>query len=884
MKTHLSSLVQRLFVSAILLASFVPFSQPQLNAASPDETSPIPLYVNTLLDSNDLVHQCSWDTSWGCSLRGAISIANADPGNVYQVFLPAGYYVLTIPGAGEDANATGDLDIHTNLLITGAGRDNTVIDARALDRVLQVHMSASLTIQGVTITGGWTADGTAGTDGAPGGDSERGGGIDNSGTLVLTDSAVTNNHTGMGGTGGSGPLAAGGSSGDGGGIYSRGWLTIDHTNVSDNRTGPGGTGGTEGESGVCSPTAGGRSGEGGGIYNANYLLARDSHISANFIGPGGEGGISSCYSIQGLGGTGGSGGGVYNTGTMQVETSELSLNKAGDGGGAAGAGGHGGGIYSTGWLEIKESQVMDNVAGNGARGDTHEGATGGSGGGIYTIGHLVITESILEGNQAGSGGAGGGWKGGGYRGGAAGGGGAIYNAGSLTLANTFIRSNSTGSGGDASEEHGMQMALGGPGGPGGGIYNDGETDLWNSPVTGNATGDGGGSESAYAGGTGGWGGGIYNTNSFSITYSPVLSNTTGSGGIGSTGGQGGSGGGIYNAGTLVSRFSPVKNNLTGQGGGGLSSSGKGGDGGGFYSTGSLDINGAEVYKNEAGLGGNPGLDGDGGGLYISKQGHLILTNAIIAENSIDSSGKGSGIYLGAPGELLHTTMARNAGGDGSGITVISTTINLTNTILVSHTVGISVAVNSTATLGNTLWGSDAWANGVDWSGSGAIFTGTQNLWAGPLFVNPDAINYHLSATSPAIDQGLSTWVDTDIDNQPRPNPYTNLPDLGADETWTLIPIDQVMINGPMTVTTRTPITYTALIIPSTATPNITYFWTPDPQAGQFTPIATYQWKESGMQDIRVMAMNTGGIVTDTLTIKIQRITLKLYLPIISRRP
>lgn len=261
-----------------------------------------------------------------------------------------------------------------------------------------------------------------------------------------------------------------------------------------------------------------------------------------------------------------------------------------------------------------------------------------------------------------------------------------------------------------------------------------------------------------------------------------------------------------------------------------------------------------------------------------------MTNAIVAENSIESGGKGSGIYLGAPAELLHTTMARNTGGDGSGITVISSTINLTNTILVSQTVGSSVAVDSTATLLNTLWGSDAWANGADWGGSGAVFTGTQNIWADPLFVNSDTIDYHLSATSPAIDQGLSTWVDIDIDNQPRPNPSTSLPDLGADETWTLIPIDQVVIHGPMTVTAYTPVTYTALITPSTATPNITYFWTPDPQAGQYTPIATYEWRGSGAQDIRVMAMNAGGVVTDTLTIQIQGITLKLYLPIVSWSP
>ena len=45
---------------------------------------------------------------------------------------------------------------------------------------------------------------------------------------------------------------------------------------------------------------------------------------------------------------------------------------------------------------------------------------------------------------------------------------------------------------------------------------------------------------------------------------------------------------------------------------------------------------------------------------------------------------------------------------------------LTNTILVSHTVGISVSVGSTATLEATLWGSGVWANGNDWGGSSSL--------------------------------------------------------------------------------------------------------------------------------------------------------------------
>src|SRR3990170_7639224 len=57
-----------------------------------------------------------------CTLREAITAANTDtasgatPGECAAgsaadtINVPAGAYTLTIPGAGEDANATGDLD------------------------------------------------------------------------------------------------------------------------------------------------------------------------------------------------------------------------------------------------------------------------------------------------------------------------------------------------------------------------------------------------------------------------------------------------------------------------------------------------------------------------------------------------------------------------------------------------------------------------------------------------------------------------------------------------------------------------------------------------------------------------------------------------------
>jgi parallel beta-helix repeat protein len=168
----------------------------------------------------------------------------------------------------------------------------------------------------------------------------------------------------------------------------------------------------------------------------------------------------------------------------------------------------------------------------------------------------------------------------------------------------------------------------------------------------------------------------------------------------------------------------------------------------------------------------------GGGLDLWG-GNPILTNNIIVDNQSD--GVGSAIHTsGSSLRLLHNTVARNTGGDGSGIYAITNSnIALTNTIIVSHTVGIYVHFDSSASLESTLWGNGIWANGTDWSGAGTINL-SNNYWGDPAFVNYLAGNYHIGENSDAIDAGIDAGVTTDIDNHPRPY---QLPDIGADEYW-----------------------------------------------------------------------------------------------------
>src|ERR1043165_1908702 len=81
---------------------------------------------------------CETATSGECTLRAAIQEANALEGSD-SISVPAGTYTLSIAGAGEDAAATGDLDIWDSLTISGAGIGKTILDAGNLDREFHVQ-------------------------------------------------------------------------------------------------------------------------------------------------------------------------------------------------------------------------------------------------------------------------------------------------------------------------------------------------------------------------------------------------------------------------------------------------------------------------------------------------------------------------------------------------------------------------------------------------------------------------------------------------------------------------------------------------------------------------------------------------------------------------
>jgi parallel beta-helix repeat protein len=188
--------------------------------------------------------------------------------------------------------------------------------------------------------------------------------------------------------------------------------------------------------------------------------------------------------------------------------------------------------------------------------------------------------------------------------------------------------------------------------------------------------------------------------------------------------------------------------------------------------------GLALYDSDATLIGNSIVSNTaqhyGGGVSLIDSAPMLVNN-VIAENQF---GTGSAIYVGSSSpSLLHTTIARNGTGASTGVYVSSGSVVFTNTIFVSHTVGIHAATGSTVTLEATLWGSGAWANTTDWEDAGTIITGAVNVWDDPGFVGNG--DYHITEGSAAVDAGVGAGVEEDIDGQARP--FGPAPDLGVDE-------------------------------------------------------------------------------------------------------
>jgi predicted outer membrane repeat protein len=165
------------------------------------------------------------------SLRSAISFANVNAGADTINLAVQGTYQITLTGANEDSNGSGDFDIlgsGGDLLIQNASGGAVAVDGGGLDRVFDINPSNSanqppaflVTLQGFTVSGG-SATGDGGAIRAQG-----------NASLTLNEMVITaNNATG---NGGGIALVIG--------IERAGSLTVNNSQISNNKAGGNGGG------------------------------------------------------------------------------------------------------------------------------------------------------------------------------------------------------------------------------------------------------------------------------------------------------------------------------------------------------------------------------------------------------------------------------------------------------------------------------------------------------------------------------------------------------------------------------------------------------------------------------------------------------------------
>jgi uncharacterized repeat protein (TIGR01451 family) len=452
-------------------------------------------------------------------------------------------------------------------------------------------------------------------------------------------------------------------------------------------------------------------------------------------------------------------------------------------------------------------------------------------------------------------------------------GGGIYSKdANLALVNTIITNNISsgtnwpdGLGGGVSIWGGSVTLNGGQIISNSASYKGGGVSIWGGSVTLN----GGQIMHNTAKGPTGWdgGGGMFVLGSATLNGVQVISNaaTINGGGLY-----------VYLSDVMLSGVQIIGNSATWAGGGAFI----------WWAGSAMSLNGGEISNNSAHIGGG-----------VDSGGALTLTNSVVSDNQAD--GLGCGLCLsGDSSRLLHTTIVRNFGGDGSGVHVTgSAAVAMTNTILVSHTVGITVAAGNTATLTATLWGTGTWANLADWGGAGTIITGTINIWDQLDFVDPDRGDYHIGPGSAAIDAGVPAGVIVDIDGESRL--AGTAPDIGADEYYHPA-LDVAKQADPDPVRAGAPLTYTIFvtntgnvtlsatitdILPTQVVPTDILTWTtvitaPGGIWSQAVPATVAMWYAGPLTNVVRVTTKEG--VSGVYTCTTEAIVQHCYLPLMLR--
>jgi PKD repeat protein len=161
----------------------------------------------------------------------------------------------------------------------------------------------------------------------------------------------------------------------------------------------------------------------------------------------------------------------------------------------------------------------------------------------------------------------------------------------------------------------------------------------------------------------------------------------------------------------------------------------------------------------------------GGGIACQQSCSPILANNVIAANT---AARGGGMFLtdSCFPTLSGCTVADNAAVQGAGISCL---------VLSWPTICSSI-------VWDRMWPLPPWPAVVTYSDTLDLWPGAGNISLPPEFVDPTHGDYHLLATSPALEAGLNECAPPDdIEGDARPSPAGGTSDMGADE-WTPRPV------------------------------------------------------------------------------------------------
>ncbi|MBK8986378.1 MAG: hypothetical protein IPM39_09895 [Chloroflexi bacterium] len=161
-----------------------------------------------------------------------------------------------------------------------------------------------------------------------------------------------------------------------------------------------------------------------------------------------------------------------------------------------------------------------------------------------------------------------------------------------------------------------------------------------------------------------------------------------------------------------------------------------------------------------------------GGVAQSGAGDVLIVNTLFAGNTAPADGAVVSLQDSGTAALKHVMIASSELVNSPAISTTKEILLIQNTIVANHATGLNVTTGFVA-LSHALFHD----NGLDIQGSVAL---DENRVTGdPLFVNPDAGDFHLQVGSAAIDAGVDAGIAVDFEGDERPS--GNGFDIGYDE-------------------------------------------------------------------------------------------------------